>query len=227
MDFIGIIPAHKKSERFPEKALYKINKYSIIQNVYMSVSKSKLLSNLYVATDCLKIKKQIEDIKGKVILTKEKHSNGSLRCFEAYEKKGRNHDYLINIQGDQPFINYKIIDEMIKFTESNKPKILTTGFPLLEKEKKDENSVKTYVLNNTCINFSRQNICEENVFKHIGIYFFKDEIIDEIKNLKQTKREEKEKLEQLRWLQNNYKIHFKKSIYDVISVNSKEDLLDL
>ena len=149
MDFIGIIPAHKKSKRFPEKALYKINKYSIIQNVYMSIRKSKLLSNLYVATDCLKIKKQIEDIKGKVILTEKKHSNGSLRCFEAYEKKGKKYDYLINIQGDQPFINYKIIDAMIKFTESNKPKILTTGFPLLEKEKKDENSVKTYVLNKT------------------------------------------------------------------------------
>ena len=70
-------------------------------------------------------------------------------------------------------------------------------------------NVKTYVLNNTCVNFSRQNICEENVFKHIGVYFFKDEIINEIKSLKQTKREEKEKLEQLRWLQNNYKIYFR------------------
>ena len=227
MNFIGIIPAHSKSKRFPKKALHKLKNKSLIQHGYEKTKKCKLLSDLYVATDCLKIKKEIKQINGKVILTNNNHENGSSRCFEAFKKINKKYDYIINIQSDQPFINSKIIDQMILDVKKNKPSILTTGFKIKEHEIKDMNAVKVYVKNNICINFSRKKICEKNIFKHIGIYFFQSKIIDKLILLKKTKREQNESLEQLRWLQNNYEINFTKSIYNVISINSKQDLLDL
>ena len=120
---------------------------SLIQHVYEKTKKSKLLSELYVATDCLKIKKEIKEINGKVILTNNKHENGSLRCFEAFKKINKKYDYIINIQSDQPFINSKIIDQMILYVQKNKPLILTTGFKIKDHEIKDENTVKAYVTN--------------------------------------------------------------------------------
>ena len=110
---------------------------------------------------------------------------------------------------------------------SKKPSILTTGCEIKDHEIKDKHTVKVYVNDNICVNFSRKKICKKNIFKHIGVYVFQSKIIDKLLLLKKTKREQNESLEQLRWLQNNYEINFTKRIYNVISINSKQDLLDL
>lgn len=236
MRIIGVIPARYNSSRYPGKPLADINGKSMIERVYKQVKKCKLLSDVIVATDHQIIFDEVISFGGKVEMTSE-HNSGTERCNELVQKIKGDFDILINIQGDVPYINPKQIHQIANIFTCKETKIGT----LVKKietidELLDENIVKVIVDNNYALDFSRltetniNNINTDSFFidntfyKHIGIYGYRVNVLEEICKLKQTPREKKEKLEQLRWLENSYEIKVSETMLESKSVDVPKDI---
>ena len=243
MNFIGIIPARYSSSRFPGKPLVMINGKSMIQRVYEQAEKVDVLSDIIVATDDERIYNHVKNFNGKVMMTSPNHQSGTERCNEVIEylKKsspGKKSDIVINIQGDEPLIDPVQIKKVASCFTNKNIQIAT----LLKKISSNEelfnfNIVKSvFGKNNQAIYFSRQpipfligkknsewlNFC--NYYKHIGIYAYRADILKEITNLKPSPLEIAESLEQLRWLENGYKINIALTDIESYAVDSPEDL---
>lgn len=240
MNFLGIIPARYASTRFPGKSLALLGGKTIIERVYKQVENS--VDETYVATDDERIKKVVESFGGKVIMTSTHHKNGTDRCNEAYKKINGKYDVVINIQGDEPFIQPQQIEALKScFDDSTtqiatlvKPFDSTASYEMLE----NINSPKV-VINKTmnALYFSRsiipfvRNIKDKNewiknqtFYKHIGLYAYYCNILNEITQLPQSALELAESLEQLRWLENGYKIKVGISEIETIGIDTPEDL---
>jgi 3-deoxy-D-manno-octulosonate cytidylyltransferase len=238
--FIGIIPARYASTRFPGKPLADMNGKTMIQRVYEQVS--KVLDTVYVATDNEKIEKTVKLFGGKVVMTSPDHKSGTDRCFEAYSKVGKGYDVVINIQGDEPFIHPDQIETLKAcFTDRN-IQIATLVKPF----KKDDNFEETLfnpnspkvVLNkkNEAMYFSRSVIpyvrgkqhtewlASQTFYKHIGLYAYRADVLEEITKLPQSPLEIAESLEQLRWLENGYKIKAGTTNRETIGIDTPEDM---
>jgi 3-deoxy-manno-octulosonate cytidylyltransferase (CMP-KDO synthetase) len=230
LKIIGIIPARFGSVRFPGKPLVNIDGKPMIQRVYEQCLQAELLDKVVVATDCSKIFDAVKNIGGEAVLTQPTHDNGTSRCAEAYTLLGETFDFVINIQGDEPFINPKQIDELCAFVAAHSIEIGTQ----IKKEYNLEwlhnpNLVK--VITNDCfhaINFTRANIAiNPNFFyKHIGLYAFRTDILKKIVLLPPSINEIQEKLEQLRWLDNGFSIHLQETDYSSKSIDVREDLVN-
>ena len=240
MEFIVIIPARYGSTRFPGKPLADIFGKPMIQRVYKQVSKA--LDSVYIATDDASIFEVVENFGGKAVMTSPDHKSGTDRCAEAIEiiqeKTGIIYDIVINIQGDEPFIQPGQINSIIKCFDDERTEIAT----LVKKienidELQDINKPKViFEKNFEAIYFSRLPIpflrewkpgkeLEQNVFyKHIGMYAYKSEILQEITKLEQSSLEKAESLEQLRWLENGYKIKIGITDLESQSIDTPEDL---
>ena len=219
MEILGIIPARYNSSRFPGKPLTDIAGKSMIQRVYRQAKKCKLLSKVVVATDDDRIFSHVKNFRGEVVMTGE-HSSGTERCNALFQDLKKEFDIVINIQGDEPFINPKQILQVAKLFEHEKTAITTIAKQIkTADELLDENTVKVvFDENHFALNFSRLPIPHPKTFdaekwfvlnkfyKHIGIYGYRTKVLQEICKLEATKNEIAEKLEQLRWLDNNYKI---------------------
>jgi 3-deoxy-manno-octulosonate cytidylyltransferase (CMP-KDO synthetase) len=229
MKIIGLIPARYASTRFLGKPLVKIDGKPMIQWVYENASKSSSLSDVVVVTDDDRIMQAVLAFKGKAIMTQSSHQSGTDRCAEAALQFPRAAAF-INIQGDEPKIHPGQIDQVAQLLKQGAD--LAT---LARRESRsdlltDPNIVK--VVCNTdgnALYFSRSPIPAnaENFLMHVGIYGFRSNILQQITHLPVSMLEQSERLEQLRWLENGYKIQVGLTEHYSISIDTEEDLKKL
>lgn len=241
MKFLGIIPSRYASTRFPGKPLADMNGKPMIQRVYEQVQAT--VNNLYVATDDVRIANAVKRFGGNVIITSEKHNSGTDRCYEAYCKAGDGFDVVINIQGDEPFIQPEQI-ELLKSCFSEAGTQIATLVKPFDKEGDFEQTIfnpntPKVVFNNRyeAMYFSRSIIPyirgkeytewlhTHTFYKHIGLYAYRADILKEITSLPQSSLEIAESLEQLRWLQNGYKIKVAVTHQETIGIDTPEDMI--
>ncbi len=241
MKIVGIIPARFASTRFPGKPLVDIGGKSMIQRVYEQAKKSSSLADVIVATDDVRIHDHVIAFGGNVIMTSETHQSGTDRCFEAINKYTPTADVVINIQGDEPFIHPEQIDLVASCFDSDKVHIATLIKKINTNEELFNINTPKVVLNkyDEAIYFSRQTIPYvrekepsqwldyQAFYRHIGIYAYTTKILAEITALKQSSLELAEGLEQLRWVQNGYKINTKITDFESIAVDVPDDLKKL
>ena len=228
-----IIPSRFNSSRFPGKALEMIGEYNVIQSVYQKAIKVKSAEKVIVATDDRRILESIMSIGGHAEMTSESHENGTSRIAEIAENL-TNFDCIINVQGDEPFFEPSDIDKMIsEMKQSNHP-ITSLMKRVREKEVKDPHCVKVVVDKNgmslyfsrSIIPFQRGQVENSVYYKHIGIYGFRRDTLLQIVNLEPTSLERIEDLEQLRWLENGYKIKMLETQNESLGIDIPEDLVN-
>ncbi len=242
MKTIGIIPSRYNSSRFPGKPLVDINGKTMIQRVFEQASSCKILDAVYVATDDKRIESNVLSFGGKVVMTSSLHQNGTDRCKEAIdiiEKKQKTiYQVIINIQGDEPFIQPEQISLLASCFENKNTQIATLIKKLKNIEYLCNPNIIKVVINKTneAIYFSRaaipfirdnkENDClkKHNFYKHIGIYAYRKDILKEITKLSISSLEKAESLEQLRWIENAYKIQTKETNIESQSIDTPEDL---
>ncbi|MAR20910.1 MAG: 3-deoxy-manno-octulosonate cytidylyltransferase [Flavobacteriales bacterium] len=233
MHILGIIPSRFASKRLPGKPLINISGKSMIQRVYEQCEKSLLLNQIVVATDDKRIYKHVNEFGGNVVMTSITHESGTDRCNEVVLNSNMAYDIVVNIQGDEPFINPIQIDQVVANLLDSNADIAT-----LAKKIDDLNVI--FDANNPKIIFNKKTkIADDFVrkidkinkntkyYKHIGIYAFKTEVLNEISKLSQTEREMNENLEQLRWIENNYQILVGITDHESVSIDTREDLKKL
>lgn len=233
MKIVGIIPARYASTRFPGKALADINGKPMIQHVYESAARSKLLKRVVVATDDKRIYDAVTRFWGEAIMTSAKHKSGTDRIGEV--AKNIDCDIVVNIQGDEPFIDYRNIDKAIEpLIKDKKINVLTLCCKITDiREINDPNVVKVvFDKDKFALKFSRKIIpssskTKANYYKHIGLYVYRKNYLLKFIKLKQTKSELAEKLEQLRILENGEKIKVVLTKIDSHSVDTRDDLVKL
>jgi len=240
MKFIGIIPARYGSSRFPGKPLAKLGGKCVIEWVYGQAS--KVLDDVVVATDDERIYNEVKRFGGKVEMTSTNHKSGTDRCWEAYQKAGIVADVVINIQGDEPFIQPEQIEGLMHCFDDAATDIATMVKPF-------EAGTKYEVLENpNCVKcvrgekgealyFSRSVVpylrgvekdewsSREVYYKHLGIYAYKTDVLAQIVKMEQGRAEKIESLEQLRWLENGMKIKTAITNTETVGIDTPEDLL--
>ncbi len=230
-----LIPSRLSASRLPNKPLLKINGRSIISQVVKRAKESKL-GKVYVATEDIEILNEVKKNGGQAIITSNKHKTGTDRIFECLTKlKKKNVDYIINLQGDEPNIDINDLKKLYKFTKKNNSDIGTLATEIKNKSiYKNKNIVK--VITNFKISshnfpyakdFKRITYSKENVYHHIGVYIYKVQILKKFIKLKQSKNEIKNKLEQMRAVDNGIKINVALANKASIGVDTMEDYVAL
>lgn len=239
-DFLGIIPARFNSTRLKGKPLIKIGEKTMIEHVYSRAS--EVLDNLVVATDDKNIFDTVNNFGGNVVLTKKDHLNGTSRCLEALEiwskELEKSFNYIINIQGDEPLLHEDHIIKVMECFNDSKTEFATIAQKLnssdnLPKDKvflvKDTFNFALY-FSRYAIPFVREDEIKEDAnqfHQHIGIYGYTINALEKFQQLKPSKLEINEKLEQLRWLENGGKIKVGTTIYPSFPVDTLEDLISI
>ncbi|MCX6281003.1 MAG: 3-deoxy-manno-octulosonate cytidylyltransferase [Bacteroidetes bacterium] len=244
MKVLGVIPARYSSTRFPGKPLVVIDGKSMIRRVFEQSILCRGLSDVIVATDDISIEKHVAGFGGKAMMTSARHKSGTERCGEVSMKlrqDGLHFDVIVNIQGDEPYIQPGQIDQLISCFLREETMIAT----LMKKidtveDLNNPNVVKVLSgKNGRALCFSRaaipyirdkgrENWFEEHSFyKHIGIYGYRPGILEKLVNLPSSPLEIAESLEQLRWLDNGYEISLKETTFESIAIDSPADLLKL
>lgn len=236
MKYVAIIPARYASTRFPGKPLALLGGKPVIQHVYEQVH--KLISDVYVATDSTRIYDTVTDFGGQAIMTWSEHKCGTDRVHEAYTIIGSDYDVVVNVQGDEPFIQVSQLHELLECFKDDQTQIATLGKPFESIEALENPNSPKIVLDNKsfAMYFSRSVIpyvrgkeksdwlgCH-TFLKHIGVYAYRSEVLDQIIDLPQTILEKAESLEQLRWLQNGYKIKVGLTNIETIGIDTPADL---
>ncbi len=236
----GIIPARYGSTRFPGKPLAMLDGKTIIRRVYEQAS--LVLDNVYVASDDIRIAEEVKSFGGNIIMTSDTHRSGTDRCAEALrlirESGSDSPDVIINIQGDEPFIKPEQISQLINLF-SKKDVEIATLVKLIDSDKElhDVNKPKVVVAENGCALYFSRSIVPyirdaepgkwletQDFYKHIGIYGYRADTLLYICNLQPSPLEISESLEQLRWLENGYKIRTAITSYESIGIDTPEDL---
>lgn len=236
MKVIGIIPARYASSRFPGKPLAKLGGKYVIQRVVEQVG--AVLDDVYVATDDERLYNTVTSMGAKAVMTRSDHQSGTDRIAEALEKIGGNFDVVVNIQGDEPFIQKSQIETVVACFNDADTQIATLGkkFATIE-EAKNPNSPKIILDNRSYAMYFTRALApyirgkEENQWidvypflKHIGLYAYRTEVLREVTKLPQSPLEIAEGLEQLRWLQNGYKIKVGLTEVETVGIDTPEDL---
>lgn len=237
MSILGIIPVRYHSSRFPGKALADVHGKTMVQRVYEQAMLAEGLDRVVVATDHLKIFDHINEIGGKVCMTSEDHPSGTDRCREAMELEPDGYNFVVNIQGDQPFIDPRQIDDLCKNLVPDVQ--IATQARRIEMQELliDPNCVKVIIdSQGKAIYFSRSPlpfqrahsvdkwISLHQYYQHIGIYAYRSDILREITQLAMSPLEQAEGLEQLRWLENGYSIKVLTTNYPAQGIDTPEDL---
>lgn len=237
MSIIAIIPARYQSSRLPGKPLSKIGEKTIIERVYLQVKKSTKITEVVIATDHQSIYDEAINFGAKVVMTNEKHPSGTDRIAEAVQQFN-GYNYVINVQGDEPFINPHSID-LLADCLINGTEIATLVQKIGDSETLFNPNIPKVVLNNVneAIYFSRQTLpflrdiepqnwlAHHDFYKHIGLYGYRADVLQQICKLLPSPLENAEKLEQLRWIEAGYKIKVAVTSYDSFGVDTPEDLL--
>ena len=233
MKVVALIPARYDSERFPGKLLKKIGKQTVIYHTYQSAVKTGLFDEVIVVTDSDKIYKEIKKNKGQVLQSHLEHQSGTDRIAEVADKIDA--DIIINIQGDEPFVNKAQIALLIDIFKNDSLKKIDIASLMVKIYRHEEfinsNNVKVVVdKDNFALYFSRAPIPYPRdgkfklAYKHIGVYAFRKEVLKQIAKLPVSKLEKIEKLENLRFLENGYKIKMQLTDKVNIGIDTPEDL---
>lgn len=250
MPAIVVIPSRYGSTRFPGKPLKSLLGKPLIQHVYEAVGKAKSIDGIFVATDSIEIFKTVEAFGGKAVMTSEWHQSGTDRIGEALLKieaddvgvaKG---DIIVNVQGDEPMIKPQMVDDLVEMMLDEDKTDMGTLAKRIDKieDITNPNVVKVvldrddYALyfSRSPIPYNRDMFCNNiltyedmnkiKMFKHIGIYAYKRDFLLKFIKMPKSFLEETEKLEQLRALENGYRIRVKITRYETIGVDTPEDL---
>jgi len=239
MKVVGIIPSRYASTRFPGKPLVDIKGKTMIRRVYEQAKLSHALSAVFVATDDQRIVDEVEGFGGNVIMTSSFHPSGTDRCFEALEKVGKDkYDVVVNIQGDEPFIHPEQINKVVKSFENKQVQISTLAHKLTDSKDLHNPSLVKIVRkeNGEALYFSRSPIpfireAKPEAWtelypylKHIGIYAYRSDILQQIVKLPASSLEKAESLEQLRWLENGYSVMVEITDKECFPVDTPQDL---
>ncbi len=243
MNQIAIIPARYGSTRFPGKPLAKLRGKTMIEHVYHQTQQA--IEEVWVATDDTRIHQAVEDFNGRCVMTSQDHASGTDRINEALEqieeKTGRSFYIVVNVQGDEPFIQPGQLEELLDCFRHPDTQIATLIKPVEnQQEIFNENLPKVITdLQDNAIYFSRSPIpfvrnhpreewIEHHPFmKHIGLYGYRSDVLRAITRLEPSPLEKAESLEQNRWLQNGYHIKTATTVYDNHPVDTPEDLKQL
>ena len=236
MKFMAIIPARYASTRFPGKPLAVLGGKTVIQRVYEQVSRQ--LDEVCVATDDERILQCVEAFGGRAVMTRSDHKSGTDRIEEAAEKIGTDADVIINVQGDEPFIQPSQIKTLMSLFEAPETQIGTLGKPFESMEAVESPNSPKIVIDRRgfALYFSRSVIPfirgKERAdwfgrypfLKHLGIYAYRREVLREVTQLPQGELEKAESLEQLRWLENGYRIRVGLTDVETVGIDTPEDL---
>lgn len=236
MKFIGIIPARFASTRFPGKPLAMLGGRTVIQRVYEQAT--AILEEAYVATDDERIYQTVEQFGGRAVMTRPDHKSGTDRIEEAAEKIGTQADVIINIQGDEPFIQQSQIETLMHLFDDPTTQIGTLGkrFETIEAAQNPNSPKIVTDKRGFALYFSRSIIPyirgkEQGEWlqhfpflKHLGLYAYRREVLREITLLPQSPLEIAESLEQLRWLENGYRIRVGLTDVETVGIDTPEDL---
>ena len=236
MKFIGIIPARYASTRFPGKPLALLGGKPVIQHVYEKVA--AVLEAAYVATDDERIYDVVKSFGGQVVMTRTDHKSGTDRIEEAIEKIGGEWDLVVNVQGDEPFVAKSQLDTICHCFDDPTTQIATLGKPFESMEAvQNPNSPKIVVDNmGFAMYFSRSVIpyvrgkeksswlTHYPFLKHLGIYAYRKDVLRQVTQLPQSSLEIAESLEQLRWLQNGFKIKVGTTDVETVGIDTPQDL---
>lgn len=237
MRILGVIPARYASTRFPGKPLVDLEGKSMIRRVYEQARKTSRLTSVVVATDDERIFKHVLDFGGDAVMTSADHLSGTDRCFEALAASGGGFDYVINIQGDEPFIHPGQI-ELLADVLNGTIQIATLVRSIEDPEQLFNSNVVKAVISagDEALYFSRSPIphirnyhesewvSRHSFFKHIGMYAYRTDILEKITALTPGKLESAESLEQLRWLENGFRIAVAKTTAETIGIDTPEDM---
>ena len=228
-----IIPSRLAATRLPNKPLIKINNKSLIMHVYEKALRCEL-GEVYVATCDKEIASEIDKNGGKFIMTKNTHSTGTDRVYEASKKIDiQSIEYIINVQRDEPMINSRDIRNLFKVSKNEKLDFSTLAFKIKDKNQYiDKNIVKVLTENkisnsstSKAITFSREiKSYTKNIYHHYGVYLYKPSILEKFVKLNQSKNEKHEKLEQLRALDNKININVLLANHFSVGIDTEQDL---
>ena len=239
MKSLAIIPARYASTRFPAKPLATLGGKLIIQRVYEQVKRA--VEDVVVATDDDRIMAAVEAFGGSAVMTSTEHRSGTDRCYEALQKVGGDYDIVINVQGDEPFIQPEQIRSLVSCFEDEATDIATLVKPFTPEDGiealENPNSPKVVISRDMkAIYFSRSVIpyirevertewlTKHTFYKHIGMYAFRAKTLGEVTALAQSSLELSEKLEQLRWLESGYRIGVGITHIETIGIDTPDDL---
>ena len=236
MNFTAIIPARYASTRFPGKPLALLGNKPVIQHVYEQAS--SVLSDVWVATDDDRIREAVEKFGGRIVMTRADHKSGTDRIEEAAEKTGTQADVVINIQGDEPFVQPFQIKTLMQLFDNADTQIGTLGkhFENIEAVNNPNSPKIVTDKQGFALYFSRSVIpyirgAQDNEWlshfpflKHLGLYAYRREVLHEITQLPQSSLEIAESLEQLRWLENGYRIRVGLTDVETVGIDTPEDL---
>lgn len=237
MKILGIIPARWASTRFPQKVLADIGGKSMIQRVYEQARQARKLAKVIIATDHPEILRHAEGFGGEVSMTRPDHPSGTDRCREALDQQPEPYDYVINIQGDEPFVHPEAIDELASLLDGS------TQLGTLVSEIQDAsvlsnpNMMKViFNAHQEAIYFSRTAVPylrgvpqeewldKHTFYKHVHLYAYRADVLRKITELPVSSLEKAESLEQLRWIENGYPIKVGITRHESLSVDTPEDL---
>ena len=236
MNFTAIIPARYASTRFPGKPLALLGNKPVIQHVYEQTS--SVLSEVWVATDDDRIREAVKKFGGRVVMTRADHKSGTDRIEEAAEKTGTQADVISNIQGDEPFVQPSQIKTLMQLFDNTDTQIGTLGkhFENIEAVNNPNSPKIVTDKQGFALYFSRSVIpyirgAQDNEWlshfpflKHLGLYAYRREVLHEITQLPQSSLEIAESLEQLRWLENGYRIRVGLTDVETVGIDTPEDL---
>lgn len=226
-----VIPTRYESKRFPGKALVKIGENPLIQHVYRQAQKVRGVEQVLVATDDERIQKAVEEFGGEAVMTSAEHRCGTERVAEVAESLEA--EIIVNLQGDEPRIDPRSIEQVIA-AMADKPTLPMATLKTRindESELRNPNIVKVVTdRDDFALYFSRSVIPHQgknqdhNAYKHIGVYAYRRDFLRQFAKLPQTELEKREKLEQLRVLENGFKILVVETGHDSIAVNTHKEL---
>ena len=239
MRYIAIIPARYASTRFPAKPLAILGGKPVIERVYEQVA--GVMDETIVATDDERIYNAVLAFGGKAEMTSTAHRSGTDRCWEAYRKHGGDYDIVVNVQGDEPFIQRSQLEAIKRRFDNPATDIATLVKPFTAEDGlaalENPNSPKVVLdKDSRAIYFSRsvipylrgvereQWLSQHTFYKHIGIYAFRTDILRQVTALPQSSLERAESLEQLRWIENGYRIGVGISDVETIGIDTPDDL---
>jgi 3-deoxy-manno-octulosonate cytidylyltransferase (CMP-KDO synthetase) len=237
MKTLGIIPARYASTRFSGKPLVFIQGKTMIQRVYEQAMQANSLQKVVVATDDLRIFEAVKKFGGEVVMTAPTHQSGTDRCAEVLQTYP-DFDFVVNIQGDEPFIQPEQINKTVAILHQKKVNIATLAKKITENTLLHNPNVVKVVFDKKykALYFSRHAIpfvrgaeekdwlVQQDFYKHIGLYAFRAKTLRQLAKLSPSNLEQSESLEQLRWLENGFRIGVALTDLETIGIDTPEDL---
>ncbi len=230
LETVCVIPARLESTRFPKKLLQRINGKPLLQYVYENAKQAKRVERVVVACDHESLKETVESFGGEAVLTSPNHASGTERIAEV--AKLLSCQFVVNLQGDEPLMPGEVVDQVVSALQRDLSCVMSTACILKNdpEEFRNPNVVKvTKDKSGWALYFSRSPIPHDrdgktnSFFKHLGIYGYKREFLLQFPALSSSSLEQREKLEQLRALENGYRIKVIETVHDSIGVDTEDD----